>query len=224
MNLICPLFLQIQSGNSPIVLNLYNGMLWIQEKNKNFDHFLVKFREIVILKKSPGWCQLFSKFRPNIYDGYAHIPPISLKCVVIYVFWAAENIAARIGGYLAQKLLIYKCPSMSLSIVRFFGRGMDNGVSPPLSILFCIQLENFQISIISFNCCFIINSMNIINLEIFQGYSARALGSSDVENFHSVLNHLDRRGVQTSTLTEINQQMSTMQTLQILRKSSAVAR
>ena len=62
------------------------------------------------------------------------------------------------------------------------------------------------------------------NIHIDPGHAARALGSADVENFHSILNHLDRRGVQTSTMVELNSQMSTMQTLHVLKRNSVVAR
>ena len=58
----------------------------------------------------------------------------------------------------------------------------------------------------------------------FSGYSARAFGSADVENCHSIMNHLDKRGVGTSTLTELNRQISTLQTLQVLKSTSNVAR
>ena len=41
----------------------------------------------------------------------------------------------------------------------------------------------------------------------------------DVENVHSILNHGDKRGVQTSSVPELARHMSNLQRLQILRKS-----
>lgn len=50
------------------------------------------------------------------------------------------------------------------------------------------------------------------------GYSARRLGSAEVENAHSILNHLDRRGVGTSSADEVSRQISNLQRMQLLRK------
>lgn len=56
-------------------------------------------------------------------------------------------------------------------------------------------------------------------LLLVTGFAARALSSIDVENSHSIINHLDRKGVQTSTIEELSRHVSTLQRLQILRKS-----
>ncbi|XP_063691939.1 uncharacterized protein LOC134824135 [Bolinopsis microptera] len=52
------------------------------------------------------------------------------------------------------------------------------------------------------------------------GYAARAFSSIDVENAHSIINHLDRRGVQNSSIEELSRHVSNLQRLQILRKTS----
>ena len=40
-----------------------------------------------------------------------------------------------------------------------------------------------------------------------------------MENVHSILNHLDRRGVQTSSVEELTRLMSNLQRLQLLRRT-----
>lgn len=52
------------------------------------------------------------------------------------------------------------------------------------------------------------------------GYAARSFSSIDVENAHSIINHLDRRGVQNSSIEELSRHVSNLQRLQILRKTS----
>ena len=52
------------------------------------------------------------------------------------------------------------------------------------------------------------------------GYAARAFSTVDNENANGILNHLDHRGVQTSSVEEVTRHMSNLQRLQLLRKSS----
>lgn len=49
-------------------------------------------------------------------------------------------------------------------------------------------------------------------------YAARALGTTDVENAHCVLNHLDKRRVQTSSAEEVSRQISNLQRIILLRR------
>ena len=58
------------------------------------------------------------------------------------------------------------------------------------------------------------------NFPLSAGYAARAFSSIDVENVHSILNHLDRRGAPNCSIDELSRHVSNLQRLQILRKTS----
>ena len=53
----------------------------------------------------------------------------------------------------------------------------------------------------------------------FLGYAARAFSSIDVENAHSILNHLLKTGAQTCTIEEMTWLISTLMRMQILSKT-----
>ena len=59
-----------------------------------------------------------------------------------------------------------------------------------------------------------------INVNTFLGYSARAFSSIDVENCHSILNYLELRRCQTSTIEEMTRQISNLLRLQYLSANS----
>ena len=65
----------------------------------------------------------------------------------------------------------------------------------------------------------VVNQLSDCFFIIPAGYAARAFSTIDVENAHSILNNLDRRGVQTSSVDELSRNISNLQRLQILRKT-----
>ena len=65
----------------------------------------------------------------------------------------------------------------------------------------------------------VVNQLSDCIFIIPAGYAARAFSTTDVENAHSILNNLDRRGVQTSSVDELSRNISNLQRLQILRKT-----
>ena len=51
-----------------------------------------------------------------------------------------------------------------------------------------------------------------------EGYSARAFSSVDAENFHSVMNVMDHRGVQQSSIYELKRTLSHLSAMMVAKK------
>lgn len=79
--------------------------------------------------------------------------------------------------------------------------------------------EGFNFNLIEDILCGIQARLCLYLICQFTGYAARAFSSIDVENAHSILNHLLKTGAQTCTIEEMTWLISTLMRMQILSKT-----
>lgn len=130
----------------------------------------------------------------------------SLFCLAVHHWLAAHDQR----GISAEDRMI-----KMMLVYRYLVKKVAVTFPPPTSLTSC----GFNVHLAEDILCGIQARLCLYLMTPETGFAARALSSIDVENMHSILNHLDRRGVQTSTIAEICHHVATLQKLHILRRT-----